>query len=201
MNNSMKSSQSKQSPANSKKKWLLACVIILISVAVVIGAWASTYQNSKNHAQDTAAPLEAALVKAGAVKKCGYGDAGKGSDNQRPWYNSFYELPSGRDKAIETVNSIAHENGYDLTHASKVNRGGLGAIADEFIDNWYFDNSKAPTYGDLQTGNINIAFGVNNDGQHSISNISCGTKDAVTINSGENSTMITLSVKLPEFKH
>lgn len=178
----------------------MVAVVVLAAVIIIAGAWLLTSRTSRNYAQETSTPLEAALVKAGAVKKCGYGDAGRGSDNQRPWYDTFYELPSGRDKAIELVNNVARDNGYSLTHASKTNRGGLGSIADEFIDNWYFDNSKASTHSDLRAGNVSVAFGVNNDGQHSISNVSCGTKDAVTIDSGENTSMISLNVKLPEFK-
>lgn len=175
-------------------------MLIVVAAIIAAGVWTLIYQSSRNYALETAAPLESALVKAGAVKKCGYGDAGRGSDNQRPWYDTFYELPSGRDKAIELVNNVARDNGYSLTHASKTNRGGLGSIADEFIDNWYFDNNKASAHSDLRAGNVSVAFGVNNDGQHSISNVSCGTKDAVTIDSGENTSMISLSVKLPEFK-
>ena len=159
------------------------------------------FQKTKvNYAQQIAEPLENTLLAAGAVKKCGYGDDGRGADNQRPWYDAFYELPSGRDAAIKLISEAANKNGYTLIHASKDNRGDLGSIADEYIDNWYFDNNKASTNGDLQPGSVKVALGVNNDGPRSLSEISCGTKEPVVVNSGEDSSMITISIKLPEFK-
>ncbi len=185
----------------SKKVWLVAIPVLIF--AVIAAAWAITKSpaTNKNYALQTSEPLESVLVKAGAVKKCGYGDDGKGTDNQAPWYDAFYELPANRSDTVELVKKAAKDNGYSLTHASKENRGGLGAIADEFIDNWYFDNtSKTSSYGDLEAGNVKLALGVNNDGEHSLSNISCGTKDTVVINSDENTSMISLSVKLPNFK-
>lgn len=192
-------SQQKNTPAYKSRLLILAAVLVL-TVGVAAWAFLSSQKNNSNYAEQVIQPLEAALVNAGAVKKCGYGDGGRGSDNQAPWYNSFYELPSGRDSAIETINRVAHENGYNLVHASKGNRGDLGAIADAYIDNWYFDNTKGSSFSDLQSGTEKLAFGVNNDGRHSLSNISCGTKDTVVINSDEKTTMISVSVKLPEFK-
>lgn len=186
----------------SKKMWIVAIPVLILVVIAAVWVFAKSPATNKNYAQQTSEPLESALIKAGAVKKCGYGDAGRGADNQTPWYDAFYELPVKRSEAIELVNKVAKDNGYSLTHASKESRGGLGAIADDFIDNWYFDNtSKTSSYGDLKNGNVKLALGVNNDGEHSLSNISCGTKDTVVINSGENTSMISLSVKLPEFKN
>lgn len=198
----MRTSQSPSKKQKPAKSFLVAGLVVAL-VAVIAMAWAITKSptTNKNYALQTSEPLESVLVKAGAVKKCGYGDNGKGTDNQTPWYDAFYELPANRSEAIELVNKAAKDNGYNLTHASRENRGGLGAIADEFIDNWYFDNtSKTSSYGDLEAGNVKLAFGVNNDGEHSLSDISCGTESTVVINSGENTSMISLSVKLPNLK-
>lgn len=182
----------------NKKIWIVGIIAVLSAVPVVL--FAALFGDRPNYAQRASVPLEDVLVDAGAIKKCGYGDDGRGADSQRPWYDAFYELPLGREEAIDLVHKAASSNGYGLTHASKEDRGDLGSIADEHIDNWYFDNTKMSSNSELQLGSENIAFGVNNDGPHSISNISCGTDEAVTVNSGEDVTMITLSIKLPEFK-
>ncbi len=176
------------------------CILLAVLFVVIGGGYLLSHPFGPDHAEDLAVPFEQALIRAGAIKKCDYGDSGKGSDNQMPWRNIFFELPAGRDKAIELVNKVARDSGYNLTHADKKNRGNLGAIADEFIDNWYFDNSRPSTYSDLQAGKISLAFGVNNDGSHSLSSIACDKPQAVSIDSGVDTTMITLDIKLPEIR-
>jgi hypothetical protein len=186
----------------SKKK--LVIVAIVVMGAVLLG-WIgySWYQSvTVNYAQEVAKPLEEALVRAGAIKMCTTGNSGQGlmNDNNQPWYEGYYELPQAREKAFDIINGIASQNGYKLTHASPSNRGFLG-IPDNYISDWFFDDtSKTSKYSGLASGNVKLSFGVNNDGTHEISNISCGTKQAVVINSGEASSMITLNIKLPNYK-
>ena len=177
------------------------CILLAILFVVIGGGYLLGHPFGPDHTEELAVPFEKALIRAGAIKKCAYGDSGKGPDNQMPWRDVFFEFPAGRDKAIGLVNKVARDNGYSLTHADKKNRGNLGAVADEFINNWYFDNSRPSVYSDLQVGKINLAFGVNNDGQHLLSSISCNKPQAVSINSGVDTTMITLDIKLPESKH
>jgi hypothetical protein len=189
-------------PINRKSLPTILLVLMVIATALVCGAVLLNKQSSAtNYAEESAKPFEDGLIAEGAVKKCSYGDGGYGTDNDEPWHNAYYELPGSRDKAIALVNSIATKNGYNLTHASPVNRGHLGAVADTFIDNWYFDNTnKTSPYQDLQSGQIELAFGVNNDGPHELSQISCQTKEPIAINSSATQSMISLEVRLPEFK-
>jgi hypothetical protein len=176
--------------------------LVLAAIIIVLGA--ITYVNSSRHdgnyAKETAKPIEDALTKAGATKMCSNGDSGKGIDNKEPWHEAYYVIPKSRDKTVELINDIANANGYKLSHASKDNRNFRGAPADEFIGNWYFDNStKTAPYSGLKSGNIQLSFGLNNDGAHKISGTSCG-KSEVVINSDQNNTMITTSVRLPDYK-
>jgi len=185
----------------SKRRHGLKILGIVSAVGVIIGftVW-TLYAHSLNYAQTIANPIENAFTQAGAKKMCSSEDSGKGIDNREPWYLAYYLLPKSRDKTAALVNSTATENGFKLSHASKENRNFRGAPSDEFIDNWYFDNStKTAPYKDLKSGNTQLSFGLNNDGVHKISGTSCG-KSEVVINSDQNNTMITISVRLPEYK-
>lgn len=80
---------------------------------------------------------------------------------------------------------VANDNGYSLKQGSPQDRGWLGAVADVYIENWYFDTSnKNSPYSDLEAGDIKLAFKL-------------GGEDNPD---PENSTTVRLSVKLPSFK-
>jgi hypothetical protein len=196
----MKSSSKKLNPVK-----LVISGTIIIALAIV--AWGGYVFFSKplanNYAQEIAQPLENALARAGAKKACGYGDSGRGWDNQRPWYGSYYEFRASREKAIEMINNVAKESGYSLIHASKDNQGPLlrpygqnDPIAG--IDNWFFDNtSKTIPYSDLKPGRIELTIDVSNGRSY---DVSCNTSSSVKVEGSDSSSVIDLNVKLTDFK-
>ncbi len=102
-------STSKRSPA---KLFFVGIIVILIAL-VVWGAYASN-KAKPNYAEEAAKPLEAALVKAGAVKKCSAGDTGFGPDNKKPYYNATFETNLNKDDAIKLAEQVAGSEGYKL---------------------------------------------------------------------------------------
>lgn len=151
-----------------------------------------------NYAEEVAKPLEAALLRRGAMKKCTYGDAGRGSDNQRPWYNSYFEISSNREDTIAAINQIAKDKGYNLSHASVTNRGPV-PVDDAYIDNWFYNTvPRQSPYKNLEPGEISLFIVVNNDGPKELT---CGNDaHSVRVDSDARTSLISIRVKLPEFK-
>src|SRR6266498_949095 len=108
--------------------------------------------------EKTAKPIEQALVEAGAVKMCSNGDSGRGVDNKTPYYGSTFKLIKSKTEAIQTIEKAAKETGYNLVHASPTNRGFLDSVADNYINDWSFDEtSKTSPYNNLGRGNIKLS--------------------------------------------
>jgi hypothetical protein len=161
-----------KSPINAqtilaKGKKLPVAAALVAGLVVLIGlVWGGTAlysalntKSTVNYAEEVARPLEEALVRAGGVKKGSGGDPGRGPDNARPYFDATYDLSLSKSDAISLINRIAEENGYKLTHASPSNRGHLGAVADIYIDAWYFDiTSKQSPYSNLNEGPVKLAF-------------------------------------------
>jgi hypothetical protein len=125
-------------------------------------------------------------LKEGATKQSGGGNDGRGIDNRIPYYDSSFTISKNREETLKIINKVANDNGYSLKQGSPQDRGWLGAVADAYIENWYFDtNSKNSPYSDLEAGDIKLAFKL-------------GDEDNPD---SENSTTVRLSVKLPSFKN
>jgi hypothetical protein len=192
-----------KTPTLTKKtilKLTLSLVFIAIAVCLV---WYLTWSSTTNYAAEVAKPLEQRLVEAGAVKKCSYGDAGRGPSNWEPWYRSYFEVPTPREQAIELLDEISAKEGFNLTHATPENRGHLGAVGDIHIQNWFFDNtSKKANFPRLEEGFVKLAFSVNNDEAYEVSGLSCGSgkEKPVTINAGTERTGVSISIELPDIK-
>ncbi|HKX73127.1 MAG TPA: hypothetical protein VJM32_03890 [Candidatus Saccharimonadales bacterium] len=146
--------------------------VVVIGVAAVVGlVWGGVAlfgslsgRSTANHAEEVAAPLEKALADAGGTKTSSGGDAGRGADNLSPHYEATYYLSIDRAEAIALINRTAEANGYKLTHATPSNRGHLDAVADKYIDAWYFDiTSKRSTFSDLQEGPIRLSIKIGNE--------------------------------------
>src|SRR6266498_1000842 len=132
---------------------ILALVVMLLALAGYI-----LYLNGSNYAEETAKPIEQALVEAGAVKMCSNGDSGRGVDNKTPYYGSTFKLIKSKTEAIQTIEKAAKETGYNLVHASPTNRGFLDSVADNYINDWSFDEtSKTSPYNNLGRGNIKLS--------------------------------------------
>lgn len=190
----MTSSSDKFVKLSKPRKLPKPALIALITVAAIgLAVWGVADYLFHNKAADIAAPLEKSLVAAGATKECSTGDVGRGPDNTAPWYISYYDTHMSKDDATSLINNIAKDNGYNLTHASPTNRGHLSAVADIYINKWYFDDSKQQPYGDIEAGVIQLDFAVDGPGS------SNGCKTSGITQSGHE--MIRLSVYLPEFKH
>jgi hypothetical protein len=161
-------STSKSESTNSRS-WHVPVLVGAIVIVAAMVAWTSLYKpfaarDFGNRAEEIAKPLEEGLAKAGGVKKLGGGDPGHGPDNIEPYYDAIYEMPMEKEQAVALANTVAAENGYKLTHASPSNRGHLGAVADIYIDAWYFDNSsKQSNFSDLNSGPIRLAFKVGDE--------------------------------------
>lgn len=149
---------------NSQKKHIatkkMVGLVLCLMVIMGVGYWmvVTALDNTRNYAEKVIAPLEQELTNAGANKKFGGGDDGKGPDNKQPYYDVGYETPGDKEKTIDLVKQIATSKGFTLTHASANNRGYLDAVDDEYIDAWYFDDTKPSPYTDLQPGNIQLGF-------------------------------------------
>ena len=170
----------KHAKSKSKKFWtIIGAIVLLLSVGYF------ALNTRTNYAQETAKPLEKALVGAGGKIISSGGDAGRGIDNQTPYYDVTLDMPLNEEDTIKLVGDISNNNGYKLTHASPDQRGHLGAVADKYIDEWYFDNTnKANLYSQLKQGNIKLAFHF-------------GDED-MQIQNGH--TVVRLNLQLPEFK-
>jgi hypothetical protein len=177
-------------PPTTKRKLTPTMVVLSIISAIFVGYLLYIYFNSPlspiNRAAEAAAPLEAALVKAGGVKKCSLGDPGFGGDNWEPWYTGVYQLQVGRKEAIEIINTIGKENGYDFKTDKSV--GDLNAEIN-FVDN----TSKKNSYGELKDGIMYVSGIVNRYGDDH----RCGGEPLVT---NESQTIVRIGASLPERK-
>jgi hypothetical protein len=162
----------------------------LIFIAIAIFAFFVQRYLFSNRALEVADPIQTALMKKGARKICENGDGGRGPDNQTPWSQVFYDLPVDKHEAQAAVYQIADQNGFKLTHASPKNRGFLGAVADVFIDKWYFSTNKTVPYNDMEPGQIQLAFAVDGPG----STYECGGK----LQQGHS--VVGVDVRLTSFK-
>lgn len=166
-------------------------LIILLFVGIIALYIAYLTQN---RAADVVSPIGKELVSNGAVFKCKSGDPGHGPDTSAAYYGEYYDLHMSKDEAIALVTRVAKDNGYNLTHASPGNRGHLGAVADIYIDQWYFDDtSKQNPYPDIKPGPIELSVGVDAPGSK---NSCTPTK---TVEPGH--VGVGVEVQLPEYRH
>lgn len=194
----MVTSDKKQPDAERTKggaRFSKTAIVVPVAILVIIGLPVVYFSYLlKNRAAELVSPLGKELVENGATKLCDSGDPGRGPDNTAPWYRAYYDLSMSKDAAISLVNMAASHNGYTLTHASPTNRGHLSAVADIYIDRWYFDDtSKQNPYSDIQPGPIELAVVVGDPGAKK----SCDPTK--TVDAGHEE--VGIEVKLPEFKH
>lgn len=188
-------SDKSSSPKLSTKKKVLWVVLGVSSVILVVTAtvnWGIINFLGRafltpNYAEQAASPLENALVKAEAVKKCSRGDNGRGMDNTEPNYNARYQLKMNRDDATRLINDIASKNGYNLSPADSQY---------ESIKHYRDDTSKESNYSDLTSGKIKLAISLYNDTDHHA--LTC--MDGTRLQGDETHTAVSLSVVLPTIK-
>ena len=169
---------------------VIAIALIWSGIALY-GALSS--KSSGNYAEDVAKPLEDALVKAGGVKKCSRGDAGRGSDNDKPNYKALYEIPHNRSDAAKLISTIAQDNGFILSDNSANVNGGDNK---DYIDR----TSKHNPYSNLDSGYITLHATV-----YGSSTYTSADTQFCTVTKSENpptdKTTIDITVNLPAFKH
>ncbi|HEU5187416.1 MAG TPA: hypothetical protein VFT87_02845 [Candidatus Saccharimonadales bacterium] len=185
----------KTSPLPSPKQkttkfqtWIAVVSIVVGLIALIFLGWGlvslykTLFPHEPNYAEEVAKPLETALVGVGAVKIKSNGDAGKGWDNNEPWFNATYSLAKDRVQAEKLIYIIATDNGYTLTHASPDNKGPLEYVVDDqYIQDWYFDNtSQKSAFADLKDGPVRLAIKLDH--------------------AEDQSTTIHIQVRLPVFK-
>ena len=95
-------------PTVTKRKTLPLAALVVGVLALIALVWGGialygqlNTKSTANYAEEVAKPLEDALAKAGGVKVCSRGDAGRGSDNDAPNYMALFELPVDRDGACK----------------------------------------------------------------------------------------------------
>ena len=166
-------------------------ITIIVGLIVLVGlVWggvtlfSALTKSTANYAEEVAKPLEAALVKAGGVKVCTQGDAGRSADNLHPGYNVVFETDLTKDEAVKQAISLAKDNGYDLAYNRSPNQ-----YLDKYIDN----TSKDSPYPDLLDGKIQLFVDFYSGG----SNLGCSEK---TVRYDANHAAIGLTVSLPEFR-
>jgi hypothetical protein len=173
---------------------------VLVGIVAVVGlAWGGTAlygalntKSTANYAEEVAKPLEAALVKAGGVKKCSRGSDGLGSDNNRPWLYSIYELPGNSVAAAALARDVARDVGYSLKEAAPP--------ANPEGKTFYSDNtSKKSQFSRLEDGNITLNLEVYS--RHSYTGESdqfCTVTERDSTPS--NKTTVRFTINLPAFK-
>lgn len=173
----------------AKRKLTPARVVLSIIGAIFVGFILYIYFNSPfspiNRAAEVTAPLELALVKAGGVKKCEKGDPGFGGDNWEPWYVGVYQVQVGRKEAIEIVERIGKDNGYDL----KTDK----PIDDVNVDVVLQDQSKMNPYKELKDGFITVSGVVDRYADDR----RCGGEPLV---SSDDQTIVLITASLPARK-
>jgi hypothetical protein len=107
-----------------------------------------------NYAEEAAKPLEAALIKAGAVKKCSRSAEGRGPDNYEPWYSGYYELGEDKEQATVIIEKITKDNGFTLMHSDSPY---------ESIE-WFTDDiGKNSAYPGIEPGKVRLSVNTYND--------------------------------------
>ena len=165
----------------SKKIWILLGVLAILVVAGVV---LLAYSSKTNHAQESAALLERALISAGFDKVCSRTDPGHGPDNYEPWYIAYFKsaLPSGR--ARDTAIKAAKDNGFNIQQTPQGTKGYLGDVV-------YMDaQTKNSSYADLQNGKVSLAVAFTNSGTVHACSPTAITTDA-------SHTAISIEVRLP----
>lgn len=183
------SPQIKSKPAIKKSiLWPILAALVLVGIGVWV--WNIVLVGNANRAVEAAAPLESSLVKSGAVKQCSRSDSGRGPDNNRPWYDAIYQIPTTRDGALAFLNQAAEQNGFHLTNSTTPANPG---------DNKFYGDttSKHSTYTDLQDGNIEVAVTVFGSSTYTGDSLCTVTK---TANAPSSFTTVLLTVNLPRVK-
>ena len=177
---------------SNRRAWIVAAISTAILLVAGCFIYSFLYTLTHNKAVDVLEPIGKALEERGAVKQCGSGDTGRGPDNQNPYYAATYGLEADESEAIAIMYEATKSAGYNPVHASPTNRGFLDAVADIYIDKWYFDDtSKASPYSDLHAGNIRLSVVVYGEGSED-------TCTQGTIPAGHST--IGVSVSLPDYK-
>lgn len=172
-----------------KKAW----IAIRISILLIILLCAYIFINKAmfdNYAEDAAKPIEAALVRSGAAKMCSRGDAGKGPDNDEPWYTAVYEAPGGMNEAIELVKRAANQSGFNLVE---------GDLSPNPEDNKFYSDrtTKESSYNDLKDGPLELKIKLYGSKAYDKASPFCAVSPE-----GYNgkATTISFSISLPEYK-
>lgn len=176
-----------------RKIGLIILSLIVIALIIFAAWYFMTGFIKDNYAERLVKPIGESLQNEGANFACSGGDNGRGIDNKAPYYRAYYKVRGDKDAAISILNKAASQNGYTLTHASPTNRGSLNAVADLYIDRWYFDEtSKQNTYADLKQGPVKLAAIVDGPGSED----SCTSGKTVE----DGHTMVGIEIRLPDFK-
>lgn len=178
---------------SNKKTYKKVGLLIFVTVLVILVAYIFLYK-THNYASDMVKPIRDSLIKQGARFACDGGDPGRGPDNTTPHYNAYFRVDKDPAEAITLLLKATQENGYNLTHATPSSHGPVDAVADSYIDKWYFDQtSKKSPYNDLKQGNVTLMAVVDGPGSED----SCNSgKTAI----GNGQSLIGIEIRLPEYK-
>ncbi len=157
-------------------------------IALVVGAivWGVGYYFLHSYAEDAAKPIEAALIKAGAVKVCTSGDPGRGPDNLSPNYTARFQFSVGRDEAIAILKKAANEHGFTNLVETRNESGTIDAFSDR--------TSQKSTYKGFDTGNINVGLDAYSNTRKD--GLGCAMENISLVGDATH-TAVSLSVSLP----
>ena len=176
-----------------RRKLFAGLITVLVTIIGVVWFVALRYQEnlSLNYAEETAKPIEEALIKAGGIKLCGAGDDGRGPDDRKPDYHAIFKIPGTRQQATELVMNATKGVGYTL---------GPGTLPADPKDNkFYADNSsKQSSYRDLQSGPVALDIEIFGSSTYTDGGNFCSVTERE--NPPSDQTTIWVTVNLPSFK-
>ena len=180
----------KLSPAQHKTlKPLVATIVAATCIVIAVLVWLN-WPFSVNYAQEVAKPIEASLVKAGAVKMCERGDAGRGSDNREPWYGAIYEIGKDVESTRVLIKSSLTADGFS---------GGQFNLDSQYKEWTITDISKKNTYASLSDGQINFSATVYEQKHFD----AASDKSFCTLSGQgkkEGVTTLAIGIRLPSYK-
>jgi hypothetical protein len=171
---------------------LTLVVVAILVVGVAIAGILLLNKTSGNYAEETAKPLEQALISRGATKQCSKGDAGKLYDNIRPTYYAIFELPGNDERATELLFAAAKDSGYSLTYGKQAPNPEDGKLYRD-------ETSKKSPYSDLKEGNIQLLADVHsNKTYYGLGDNPCTITERD--NPPADKTTVWITINLPEHK-
>lgn len=192
--------ETKKKSLRGKKLAILGTVWgLVLSLPFLFFLWLFIYFGGfkGNGAQRAAKPFIVKIEQAGGKKICDNGDNGYGIDNNRPWYNVYYQMPDSSG-LTNKIKNFASQEGYHLGKDLEKNTEDINQLLNQ-------DETDLPGDEQLNTKSDYLT-GRNGDKTLSIT-IYRQTSVALNCNSGQygrkqatgsNTAILSIDFSLPE---